>query len=191
MILLSFQVSGRWLENIFQPPVVASVCYIRTCTSNSTSLLHLSMEFFSNATRQAMLILLYGLPSAHVVETDVHGNLIYGIGKKNNNFSLHLVLCSCWHWWWDQYQCWETWCLRSILSFSSSMTASIWWGKQVHSLTFIAWEALEKNSALTLEKNVCFDYSFGTHSSISLLTYSRSSNLYVLESGQSLASSCS
>jgi hypothetical protein len=29
-----------------------------------------------------MLTLLYGLPSAQVVETDIHGNLIYGIGKK-------------------------------------------------------------------------------------------------------------
>jgi hypothetical protein len=82
MVLLSFQVSGRWLENIFQPPVVASVCYIRTCTSNSTSLLHLLMEFFSSTSWQAMLILLYGLPSAQVVETDIHGNHICGIGKK-------------------------------------------------------------------------------------------------------------
>lgn len=39
------------------------------------------MEFFSNTTQQAMLILLYGLPSA-LVETDIHGNLIYGIGKQ-------------------------------------------------------------------------------------------------------------
>jgi hypothetical protein len=38
-------------------------------------------------------------------------------------------VCSCWHWWLEEYPCWEISYLMSILFFSSSMTASICWGK--------------------------------------------------------------
>jgi hypothetical protein len=36
-----------------------------------------------------------------------------------------LEFCSSWRWWWDRYHSWETSCLKSTLSFTSSMTASV------------------------------------------------------------------
>ncbi len=38
-----------------------------------------------------MLTLLYGLPSAQVVETDIHGNLIYQIAKKKKKTILACI----------------------------------------------------------------------------------------------------
>ncbi len=78
---------------------------------------------------------LYFIISTHLsADWALDRKLEKSVWTDRNYYSVSWVwnwgnVCSCWHWWLEQYPCWEISYLMSILFSSSSMTASICWGK--------------------------------------------------------------